>query len=484
MIQGAQANIALSLLSQAAARSFTHFQRLMHPIVSGEDYIHAVHSRAIAHALQRVATGEVRRLLIAVPPRHFKSYLSSVAFPAYLLGKDPKLRIVCASYGSDLAETFAAQSRDLLRSPEYAAVFPETRLSAKAPPLHKLRTTRNGYRIATSIGGVLTGVGADVAIIDDPIKAAEASSQAVRDQAGEWFKTSLLTRFDKPKTSRVIVLMQRLHQDDLFGRLREDPSWEVLELPGQVSTQTKLVLGPKTVHTLKPGDILFPERFDAAALKQLRFDLGEAGYAAQILQQPTPAGGHLFDLAKARRFGWSSRIDQSQFEAMILSVDCAAAATVSADYTALTLWGVKGETLFLMDAQRGKWVLPQTLQRVRDIRNTMHGKVNAILIETGGAGLPLADTLLSDGLEQVWCWSPKEAKIVRAEYANLLMEQGRLRLPEKAPWLEAVEQELSSFPHGRNDDYVDSLSQVPWNLQNGLGYSLRLSSWPLQALAA
>jgi predicted phage terminase large subunit-like protein len=484
MIQGLHADVAMSVLCQAAANSFVHFQRLVHPIVSGEDYIHAVHSRAIAQALQRVAMGEVQRLLIAVPPRHFKSYLSSVAFPAFLLGLDPKLRIVCASYGSDLAETFAGQSRDIMRSPEYAAIFPRTVLSTRFPPLQKLRTTRNGYRVATSIGGVLTGVGADIAIIDDPIKAAEASSQVVRDQAREWFKSSLLTRFDKPNQARVVVLMQRLHQDDLLGRLKEDPGWEVLELPGQVSSKTTLQLGHGKTHILHPGDILFPERFDGTALKQLRFDLGEAGYAAQILQQPTPIGGHLFDLAKAQRFDWSPKIDQKQCQAMILSVDCAAAATVSADYTALTLWGVKGETLFLLDAARGKWALPQTLEKVRSIRKTMHGQENAILIENGGAGLPLAQTLRSEGHEQVWPWAPREDKIVRAEYANLLMEQGRLRLPKAAPWLEAMEQELTSFPHGKNDDYVDSLSQVPWNLQGGLANSLWLTAWPLQSKAA
>ena len=120
----------------------------MHPIVSGEDYIHAVHSRAIAQALQRVGTGEVQRLLIAVPPRHFKSYLSSVAFPAYLLGLDPKLRIVCASYGSDLAETFASQSRDIMRSPEYAAIFPKTALSTRFPPLQKLRSLEKSARLS------------------------------------------------------------------------------------------------------------------------------------------------------------------------------------------------------------------------------------------------------------------------------------------------------------------------------------------------
>jgi len=222
------ASLGLKLLQKGAADHFTHFQRQMHPIVSSEAYINAVHMQAISAALQKVAVGETRRLLIAVPPRHFKSYLASVAFPTYLLGLDPSLKIVCASYGSDLADNFASQSRDVLQSPLYRAVFPETRLASKTPPLKKLRTTQNGYRLATSIGGVLTGIGADVVVIDDPMKAADASSNVIRDSVGDWFKQSLMTRFDKPAEGRVVVLMQRLHQDDLIGRLKAEEGWKVL----------------------------------------------------------------------------------------------------------------------------------------------------------------------------------------------------------------------------------------------------------------
>lgn len=476
-------SLGLKLLQQGAASHFTHFQRQMHPIVSSEAYINAVHMQAISAALQKVAVGETRRLLIAVPPRHFKSYLASVAFPTYLLGLDPSLKIVCASYGSELADNFASQSRDVLQSPQYQAVFPQTRLAQKHPALKKLRTTKSGYRYATSIGGVLTGIGADVVVIDDPMKAADASSDVTRDNVGDWFKQSLMTRFDKPAEGRVVVLMQRLHQDDLIGRLKAEEGWKVLELPGVGQVTQTLDLGFGKTTVLKPGQILFPERFDQQTLDQLRYDLGEAGYAAQILQRPTPAGGHLFNLGKARRYKVTMAEAVKQVEATIVSVDCAAAVGLSNDYTAITTWGIKGKAVYLLHAVRGRWTLTQLIKVLQPIIDAAKAKKRAVLIENGGSGIPLAHMLMQSGLQGVWTWHPKNGKEARADMANLRMEQGLLRLPEKAPWLEEVEAELAAFPHGKNDDYVDSMSQVIWNLEANWVMTLDLASYPSHAHA-
>jgi predicted phage terminase large subunit-like protein len=466
----------LAILHEEAREHFLHFQRLMHPIVSSEAYIHARHTQAIAHALDKVARGETKRLLIAVCPRHFKSYQASVAFPAYLLGRDPGLRIICASYGSDLAESFAMQSREILRSLDYRTLFPETRLASKNPPLQELRTTHNGYRFMTSVGGVLTGKGADVVIIDDPMKAVDLASDVVRDKVGEWFNASLMTRFDKPAEARIIVVMQRLHQDDLIGRLRGEEGWELLELPGIMPTSRTLDLGFGRSATFAAGDILFPERFDAAVMRQLRHDLGEAGFAAQILQQPTPAGGHLFDLGKAERY--DEPPGRSQFEATIVSVDCASAAGQANDYTAITSWGVIGRSLYLLDAVRGRWTLPKTLEVIKPILQKADSVKRILLIENGGSGLPLAQMLREDGVRNVWTWAPKDNKETRADFANLMIEQKIIHLPRTAPWLDTFEAELAAFPHGTNDDYVDSFSQIPWNLERNAAFNFRLSQFP------
>lgn len=467
------------LLYAAADTSFAEFQRLMHPVVSGEPYVKAQHLQAMAYALDRVASGEVRRLLIAVPPRHFKSYLASVAFPAYLLGRDPKTRIICASYGADLAATFAAQTRDIMMSPAYQAIFPDAILTSRKPAAHKLSTTRSGYRFATSTQGVLTGLGADIAIIDDPMKAADAPSDVIREAVGDWFKSSLMSRFDKPQESRVVVVMQRLHQDDLIGRLREEGGWEILELPGEAPVGMTLKMSAEKTIILPAGAILFPERFSKAALDQLKSDLGESAYAAQILQKPTPAGGHLFDLGKTPRYKWGPVINPEQFEATIVSVDCAAAIGASADYTAITTWGVMGKKLYLIDAFKGRWALGEMLARTgASLDKQKACKCVAAIIENGGSGIALAHELRLQNRERIYSWTPQQAKPVRGEFARLMMEKKRLFLPDQAPWLEAVEKELAAFPHGKTDDFVDSITQVPWILENTLGAALHLTSWP------
>jgi predicted phage terminase large subunit-like protein len=467
------------LLYGAADTSFAEFQRLMHPVVSGEPYIHAVHLQAIAYALERVAKGECRRLLIAVPPRHFKSYLASVALPAYLLGKNPATRIVCASYGMDLARTFAVQTRDIMSSPAYRDIFPETALLTSKPSATRLQTTRSGYRFATSTQGILTGIGADVAIIDDPMKASDAASDVVRDAVGDWFKSSLMSRFDKPMTSRTIVVMQRLHQDDLLGRLQAEGGWETLELPGEAPTGLTLSLAQNKAVTLSAGAILFPERFSKETLAELRADLGESAYAAQVLQRPTPAGGHLFNLGNAPRYHWHPKITPEQFEAVIVSVDCAAAIGASADYTAITTWGVMGKKLYLLDAVRGRWPLGEMLSLTgASLDKHQACKCVAAIIEKGGSGIALAHELKLQNRERIYYWSPQQAKPVRGEFTRLMMEKKRVWLPKDAPWLGMVEQELAAFPHGKTDDFVDSITQVPWNLENFLGHTLGLSSWP------
>jgi hypothetical protein len=159
-----------------------------------------------------------------------------------------------------------------------------------------------GYRLATTVQGPATGKGAHIIIVDDPFKAVEAASDAVRNSVYDWFKGSLMTRFDNPAEGAVIVVMQRLHQDDLVGRLRDEGGWEYLAMPGECFERTVYDLGDGQSWTLNPGDLLYPERFNRAALDQLLFDLGEAQYNAQILQRPSPPGGALIKLKHFQRY--------------------------------------------------------------------------------------------------------------------------------------------------------------------------------------
>ena len=236
------------------------FYRLLSPVlVPEEPFIDAKHFRVLVRALEKVEFGETPRLLISIPPRHGKSRLASVALPAWLLGRDPSRKIICASYGQNLANDFALRTRELMRSEIYKALFPGTRLEAGGTSLEELRTTAKGYRLATSVQGVVTGKGANYIIIDDPMKAGDASSDVQRNGVNEWTKSTLMSRFDKPAEGRMIVIMQRLHMDDLIGRLHDEGNWTLLEMPGEAIEPQEFDLGGGKIWKFQPGDLLYPE---------------------------------------------------------------------------------------------------------------------------------------------------------------------------------------------------------------------------------
>jgi hypothetical protein len=288
-----------------ARENFYSFYRLIFRALAPEaSFSSAPHFRVLARALEKVAKGETRRLLIAIPPRHGKSILASVALPAWIMGRDPTRKIICASYGEGLSKDFSNRFRDLLWSAEYQAIFPGTQVDAGGASLSEVRTSAKGYRLATTVDGPATGKGAHFAVVDDPFKAKEGSSQSdtARNAVHDWFKGSLMTRFDKPAEGAMIVVHQRLHQDDLIGRLRDEGGWEYLEMPGESTQRQVFDLGDGESWTFEPGDLLFPERFDKGALEQLSWDLGEVAYNAQVLQRPSPPGGALFKLKYFQRY--------------------------------------------------------------------------------------------------------------------------------------------------------------------------------------
>src|SRR6202035_1677762 len=188
------------------------------------------HLEVIAAKLVAVREGKIRRLIINLPPRHLKSLLASIAFPAWCLGHDPSAQILCCSYGQDLADKLARDCRSIMLSQWYRQIFP-TRLAAHRQAVQEFLTTRQGYRLATSNGGVLTGRGADIILIDDPLKPEEALSDARRQATNEWYDHTLYSRQNDKRHGAIVVIMQRLHEDDLVGHVLGQEPWEVLSFP-------------------------------------------------------------------------------------------------------------------------------------------------------------------------------------------------------------------------------------------------------------
>ena len=219
------------------------------------------HVEAIAYQLERVRRGEVRRLIINMPPRSLKSIAASVAFPAFLLGHDPSRRVICVSYSGDLAKKHSNDFRAVLELPWYQAAFPMTRIGPFKNSETEIELTARGFRLATSVGGTLTGRGGDVIVIDDPLKPDDAFSETKRSAANQWFTNTLLSRLDDKRTGAIVVVMQRVHVDDLTGfLLGQSDEWEVLSLPAIAESDQVIPLSAERTYLRRSGEALSPER--------------------------------------------------------------------------------------------------------------------------------------------------------------------------------------------------------------------------------
>jgi predicted phage terminase large subunit-like protein len=379
--------------------------------------------------------------------------LASVALPAWILGRDPTRKIICASYGDVLSKDFSTRSRDVVWSPHYQAVFPGTQIDAGGASLVELRTTAKGYRLSTTVEGAVTGKGAHFTIVDDPLKAIDATSEPARNAVYDWMKGSLMSRFDNPAEGAMIVIHQRLHQDDPIGRLQADGGWEYLEMPGECVEQQVFDLGDGESWIFRPGDLLFPEMFGRAALDQQRIDFGEMGFNAQILQRPSPPGGNLFKLKYFQRYEERPVL----YELIVQSWDPAVVDTETAAFTVCTTWGIKGQKLYLLDVFRKRLQFYQIEPAIVSMRE----KYNAgeVVIEVSGVGRAIGNALLKREGTRLWMQpiDPKLGKLERAIAQTPKIERKRVYLPVSAPWLETFESEVAAFPLSKYADQVDSM---------------------------
>src|SRR5712672_4474929 len=251
------------------------------------------HIEVIAAKLAAVREGKIRRLIINLPPRHLKSLLASIAFPAWCLGHDPTAQILCVSYAQDLADKLARDCRGIMMSPWYRRIFP-TRLAPHRQAVQEFITTRQGYRLATSTGGVLTGRGADIILIDDPLKPEEALSEAQRRAANDWYDHTLYSRQNDKRRSAIVMIMQRLQEDDPVGHVLAQEPWEVLSFPAIAEADEmhaiETIWGPQCFRR-RQGEALHVGREPLEILDGIQRTIGEYNFAGQYQQSPAPLGG-------------------------------------------------------------------------------------------------------------------------------------------------------------------------------------------------
>lgn len=293
--------ISRRLAKLAAQTDFTSFLRMVVGTVSpGTRYQHNWHIEAIAAHLEACAKGDIRRLIINMPPRMLKSITVSVAWPAWLMGHDPKKRIMAASYAQSLSVKHSLDCRLLMQSAWYKSIFLQTELAHDQNEKDKFVTTKRGHRIATSVGGAATGEGGNILIVDDPLNPLQAQQRSMREAANQWFDHTFATRLDDKKRGAIVVVMQRLHADDLSGYLLKKKGWELLSLPAIAPIDMQIVRGGFRKYR-KAGEVLHEAREDAQMLEEMKRDLGSANFNAQYQQAP------LGDDEGMVKLGWFAR---------------------------------------------------------------------------------------------------------------------------------------------------------------------------------
>lgn len=413
--------------------------------------------------------------MIFMPPRHGKSELVSRRLPAYLLGVNPDCKIIAASYSDSLASLMNRDTQRIMDSSDYHEVFPKTMLAGNihlkgTSPIYK-RTSElfevvdyeGSYR-SVGIGGGIVGMGADFAIIDDPIKnQQEADSPTYRDKVWEWYQTVLYSRLEKD--DHVLLTVTRWHEDDLPGRLlklakesKDADKWEVITFPAVAEGE----LHPGDPR--KPGDALWPWKYNETRLTSIKASLNAGRFWQALYQQrpSTPEGGMV-----QRSWIKFYREAPSRFDEIIQSWDLTFKGGPGTDFTVGQVWGRKGANKYLLDRVRAHMDFPSELTAMRTL-SAKWPDAHVILVEEAANGAALIATL-KDEIPGLIAVRPKTSKAMRLSAVSGAYEAGNVWYPDPsiAPWVHDEIEELVSFPNAANDDTVDATTQALMRFQIG-----------------
>jgi len=452
----------MHLLHEAARRDFEVFMELGFTFLNGGTALsRSWYLSAIAESLMTVEAGKCRRLIITVPPRHLKSTMASVLFPAWLLGRNPHTRIIVASYGQEIADSLTRDFRKVVNSHWYAMIFPATAHSIVRDTTTETVTRAGGCRFAAAVGGTLTGRGADYLICDDLMKAQDAASAQSREKVNRFFDETLLSRLDNKATGRIITLQQRLHEADIVAHLMEKETYEHLCLPAIATEEQTYRLTLNRVHHRKVGELLNPERESRETLDALRAEMGPRVFEAQYQQNPTAQEGacvrwhdiRFCDVAPAR----------GEFTRLLQSWDTGLSEDKNADASAGTTWGLCNGVWHLVDVLAVRQDYARLIEQIAAWQAKW--RADTVLIEGGGIGRSLVTQLRRmkrDGTfgAHSLLITPKESKEVRLTTAMERLYTGKAQLPRTAAFMDALRREMVLFPNGKHDDRCDSLSQA------------------------
>jgi predicted phage terminase large subunit-like protein len=367
------------------------------------------------------------------------------------------------SYADDLAKKFSNDCRAVMRSPWYRGTFPAAAIDKAKDTETEFQTTKRGYRLATSVGGTLTGRGGDLIIIDDPIKPQDAQSKSVREKTVQWYENTLLSRLDDKRNGSIVLVMQRLHMDDLTGHLLAKGGFELLCLPAIAEKKEIIQLGPR-VHVRQVDEVLDPIREPRTALDQMRKGMTPLVFSAQYQQRPIPLAGNLIKREWIKFFPGS--VPWRRGEYYVTSWDTAMKSSERADFSVGTVWQVQdgGQNAYLIDLVRGRFEFPELVKAAVSLHckwGFLSKNNHNLIIEDKGSGTSLIQALKR---ERIYAhphnMKLEGDKIMRLEAQTAHFSAGVVHFLAGAPWLDDLMEELLAFPGVRHDDQVDSVSQA------------------------
>lgn len=446
---------------------FTNFIRLVFSTIAPDSrYSNNWHIRVIADRLQAALAGNITRLIINAPPRTLKSTCVSVAWPAWILGQNPSARIIVASYSQIISEKMSLETRYILQSPWFKEIFPEVDISKEQNTKRKLQTTKLGYRFATSVGGSLTGDGGNFLILDDPMNPLQAESSKYRSRVIDWFGQSFMTRLNDRRKGVVVLVMHRLHSEDLTGHLINKGMgnrWHTLSIPYIAEKTTVFYSSLKRVYK-KSRKVLYIRRKEETLkrqisqrhIAQLKQEVGSYVFASQYQQNPiiSPICG----LVKHCWFQRYKEEERRHFSAsyVIQSWDTSSTARTGSNFSVCTTWAIEGKNIFLLSVHREKLKYVALKNLVQNLYTKW--KPGIVLIEEKASGHQLVQEL--ECLFPILPCNPGESKLSRLMKCIPIIQAGYIFLPQYAAWLHDFEHEVCSFPYSTYDDQVDSMTQA------------------------
>ena len=490
---------------ELARRRLKHFvSRAWHTVEPHTEFRPNWHIDTICDHLEAIEAGHITNLLVTMPPRMMKSLTISVFYPAWRWIDRPEIRFLYASYSGDLATAHSVATRRVIQSDWYQRNWGDRfRLAWDQNLKTRFENDHMGQRFATSVGGAGTGMGGDRVIVDDPHKVQESESPTKRREAIEWWDKTMSTRLNDQSTGARIVIMQRVHQDDVAGHVLERGDYVHLNLPMEYEPAATHWTGfgspdPRT----EPGELLAPDRVDAEQNEQLKRTLGERGYASQFQQRPAPAEGAI--LKKRWWRYWHPRGESwppvevempdgtveyvesvplpERMAEIVSSWDCAFKDTKSSSYVVGQVWGATGADRWLLDQVRDFLDFPATIDAVRS-QVVKWPKITRKYVEDKANGPAVIATLRRE-IAGMLAVNPQGGKEVRAHAVSHQIESGNVFLPHPRlyAWVEGLIDEAAFFPFGKYDDQVDAMTQALFKLESRSAEVATMSVVPFTSL--